>query len=218
MLCCAWHLFFRGAGPVGRINGHTQPLLDMLTQSGIADSQDSHIKAAATAVLQQLLAPGVIQWLLSCEAHRVQAAPSCRAARAAACDRGTAGSVALCDGSVCERTPPPQRQQQQQQEGPRQEQGVLQLQQQDQQHSGRQDVASQLVGAMVHLLLLLEDSTLPAWDQQPVIAAESNTAAGSNQGLQVEQLLCSLASAAGFDNADELLGSCRTEVLEKVSH
>lgn len=54
----------RGAGPLERVQGLSEQLLQLLQQRGIADSQDTSIKAAATAVLQQLLRPGIVQQVL----------------------------------------------------------------------------------------------------------------------------------------------------------
>lgn len=55
----------RGAGPLVRVQGHSRTVLKLLQQPGISDSQDTSIKAAATAVMQQLLRPGVVQQLLA---------------------------------------------------------------------------------------------------------------------------------------------------------
>jgi hypothetical protein len=49
---------------VGRLKGHALQLLQLLADDSIAGTQDSHVNAAATAALQQLLVPGVLQQLL----------------------------------------------------------------------------------------------------------------------------------------------------------
>ncbi|KAF8058324.1 Dnaaf5 [Scenedesmus sp. PABB004] len=74
----------RGAVPVGRLQGHVLPLLELLLAPGVGDSADSGVRAAATAVAQQLLAPGPAAQMLAGARAEGEApgaeAPACPAA------------------------------------------------------------------------------------------------------------------------------------------
>jgi hypothetical protein len=148
-MCC-----FRGAGPVGRLKGHTQQQLRLLADPGITGSQDSHINAAATAAVQQLLVPGVLQQLLE-------------------------------DNQGCDSNTQKQQQKQQQQ---------------------------QQLSALVQLVLQLGAAHTCLADPLQC----SSEADSSSQCT--EQTLAMLAAAAGYGSTDEMLGICRSQVLEQVRH
>lgn len=154
VLCCCHAC--RGAGPVGRLKGHAQQLVRLLADPSIAGSQDSHVNAAATAALQPLLVPGVLQQLLAEE---------------------------------------------QEHESDTQEQ---QLQPQQQQ---------QLVPALVQLVLQL--GAVVACLAAPLQCSDE-PASSSQQ--HAEHMLASLAAAAGYGTTDDLLASCRSQLLEQVRH
>lgn len=157
-------LLCRGAGPLRRLAGHSARLLQLLQQSSIAGSQDSNIKAAATAVMQAVLSGGGVQQLLQefTPAEQQQQKRLAAAEHMAAVDSNSKASIEL------------------------------------------------LVGYTKILLQLAASVTLQ-------VTAAVDSGAATAQFQLTEQLLQQLARAAGYSVIDELLGVCRSHVVEQVS-